>query len=157
MKLKIKNAGVELRFGDGDIDFNRIHVGDKLWKTSDPELDRRLRQSFAGDMPKFQRPIHFEVHGGIGQPLILLGRDELGHTTKLESTMPLAPAEKQPLTTEKLRDQLGRLIRKYERELGSEINYTVMSYPEFKYRKDITDHFLYDILESKHLTLVNKL
>jgi hypothetical protein len=22
---------------------------DKLWKTSDPELDRRLRQSFAGD------------------------------------------------------------------------------------------------------------
>lgn len=55
------------------------------------------------------------------------------------------------------RDQLGRLIRKYERELGSEINYTVMSYPEFKYRKDITDHFLYEILESKHLTLINKL
>ncbi len=98
-----------LRFGDGDIDFNRIHVGDKLWKTSDPELDRRLRQSFAGDMPKFQRPIHVEVHGGVGKPLTLLVRDELGHTTKLESTMPLALAEKQPLTTEKLRDQLGRL------------------------------------------------
>ncbi len=108
-KLKMPNAGVELRFGDGDIDFNRVQVGDKLWKTSDPELERRLRQSFAGDTPRFQRPIHLEVHGGIDQPLTLLARDEIGHTTKLESTMPLTPAEKQPLTTEKLRDQLGRL------------------------------------------------
>ena len=98
-----------LRFGDGDIDFNRVQAGDKLWKTSDPELDRRLRQSFAGETPKFQRPIHFEIHGGIGKPLTLLVRDELGHTTRLESTMTLALAEKQPLTTEKLRDQLGRL------------------------------------------------
>jgi putative protease len=53
----------ELRFGHGDINFSRVHVGDKLWKTSDPELDRRLRQSFEGDAPKFQRPIEIEVHG----------------------------------------------------------------------------------------------
>ncbi len=45
-----------LRFGYGDIDFNRVHVGDKMWKTNDPELDKRLRQSFAGDAPRFQRP-----------------------------------------------------------------------------------------------------
>jgi arylsulfatase A-like enzyme len=30
----------------GDIDFTRVHAGDRLWKTSDPELDRRLRQTF---------------------------------------------------------------------------------------------------------------
>ena len=41
-------AGTELRFGSGDIDFSRVRVGDKLWKTNDPELDKRLRQSFAG-------------------------------------------------------------------------------------------------------------
>src|SRR2546425_9695988 len=29
-----------LEFGHGDVDFHRVHVGDKLWKTSDPELDR---------------------------------------------------------------------------------------------------------------------
>src|SRR5688500_19529525 len=34
------------------LDFNRIHVGDRVWKTSDPELDRRLRQTFAGDQPR---------------------------------------------------------------------------------------------------------
>ncbi len=47
----------ELRFGYGDVDFLRVRVGDKIWKTNDPELDKRLRQSFAGDAPKFQRAI----------------------------------------------------------------------------------------------------
>jgi U32 family peptidase len=100
---------VELRFGRGDVNFSRIHVGDKLWKTSDPELDGRLRQSFAGDAPKFQRPIEIEVHGVVGKPLMLIAHDEFGNVAKVESSMPLVRAEKQPLTTERLREQLGRL------------------------------------------------
>ena len=98
-----------LAFGHGDIDFSRVHVGDKLWKTSDPELDRRLRQSFAGDQPRFQRAIAMEVHGHVGGPLTLIARDEVGHVVQLASALPLARAEKQPLTTERLREQLGRL------------------------------------------------
>ncbi|TAK99828.1 MAG: U32 family peptidase [Verrucomicrobia bacterium] len=104
-----RGAETWLGFGHGDVDFRRVHVGDKLWKTSDPELDRRLRQSFEGESPKFQRPINLEIHGIAGMPLTLLARDEAGHATKVESAMPLAKAEKQPLTTERLRDQLGRL------------------------------------------------
>jgi putative protease len=99
----------ELRFGHGDIDFTRVHVGDKLWKTDDPELDRRLRQSFAGDTPKFRRAVEMEVHGDAGQPLTLIARDEAGNTVKLQSVMALAQAEKRPLTEKKLREQLGRL------------------------------------------------
>jgi putative protease len=108
---QVNRRGAEtwLGFGHGDVNFRRLHIGDKLWKTSDPELDRRLRQSFEGDAPKFQRPIEIEVHGVVGKPLTLIARDEIGHVTKLESTMPLAKAEKQPLTTERLREQLGRL------------------------------------------------
>ena len=98
-----------LEFGYGNIDFNRVHVGDKLWKTNDPELDKRLRQSFAGDAPRFQRLVEMEVHGLAGKPLTLIARDELGHVVQLASAMPLATAEKQPLTTERLREQLGRL------------------------------------------------
>jgi putative protease len=112
LKFKIHNSEVEesvLEFGYGNIDFNRIHVGDKLWKTNDPELDKRLRQSFAGENPRFQRPIEMEVHGLVGKPLTVIARDELGHVVQLDSAMPLARAEKQPLTTERLREQLGRL------------------------------------------------
>ena len=105
----ILRTEVVLRFGHGDIDFSRIHVSDKLWKTDDPELNRRLRQSFEGDTPRYQRALELEVHGGVGKPLTILARDELGHATRLESAMPLAKAEKQPLTSERLRDQLGRL------------------------------------------------
>jgi putative protease len=99
----------ELRFGYGNVDFLRVHIGDKIWKTNDPELDKRLRQSFAGETPKFQRPIEIEVHGLAGKPLTLVARDELGNVAKVESAMPLAKAEKQPLAEEKLREQLGRL------------------------------------------------
>jgi U32 family peptidase len=104
-----RGAEAWLGFGQGDVDFRRVHIGDKLWKTSDPELDRHLRQSFEGDKIRFQRPLHFEVHGLIGRPFTLVARDDEGHLVKLESTVSLVAAEKQPLTTERLREQLGRL------------------------------------------------
>jgi putative protease len=99
----------ELFFGYGDVDFLRVHAGDKLWKTNDPELDKRLRQSFGGKAPKFQRPVEVDVHGLAGKSLTLIARDEFGNVAKIESAMPLAKAEKVPLKAEKLREQLGRL------------------------------------------------
>jgi putative protease len=98
-----------LAFGTGDIDFSRVKAGDKLWKTSDPELDRRLRQSFEGDAPRYFRPIVMEVHGRASTLLTLIARDESGRVVQVESAMPLAVAAKQPLSTERLKDQLGRL------------------------------------------------
>ena len=53
--------------------------------------------------------------------------------------------------------KLNRLIKKVEKELETSINYTVMSKQEFKYRKDITDRFLYSILESKKIVILDKL
>ena len=107
-KVQVSQS-VELRFGQGNIDFSRVHVGDKLWKTDDPELDRRLRKSFEGDSPKFQRSVEIEVYGLVGKPLTLIARDESGNIARVESAMPLAKAERQPLTEAKLREQLGRL------------------------------------------------
>ena len=98
-----------LTFGRGDIDFRRLHPGDKLWKTSDPELERRLRQSFSGDLPRFQRGVDLEAHGRAGRPLTVVARDEVGRVVKVDSVMPLAEAAAQPLTTERLEKHLGRL------------------------------------------------
>ena len=97
------------RFGRGDIDFSRVHAGDRIWKTNDPELDRRVRQTFEGDQIRFRRELFLEVHGHAGAPLTLIARDQDGHTAQADSAVPLARAEKQPLTTERLTDQLGRL------------------------------------------------
>ncbi|MFQ3636676.1 MAG: DUF3656 domain-containing protein [Cyanobacteriota bacterium] len=107
--VEIQGTEAILTFGHGAIDWRRVRVGDRLWKTSDPELDRQLRQSYTGDTPKFQRPISIEVHGDVGQPLVAIARDEQGHIAQVESDIPLAIAQTQPLTTERLRAQLGRL------------------------------------------------
>lgn len=55
------------------------------------------------------------------------------------------------------RKKLTSLVKEFEKELNHSINYTVMSKSEFKYRKDITDHFLYSILEGSKMVVVDKL
>lgn len=55
------------------------------------------------------------------------------------------------------RRKLKRLMSKFQKNLGREINYTVMSKQEFQYRRDITDRFLYNILENKKIVIVDKL
>ncbi len=53
------------------------------------------------------------------------------------------------------RDKLGKLMGVFEKNLGEEINYTIMSKKEFDYRKAVTDKFLYRILENEHITVVS--
>jgi putative protease len=108
-KSKVQGREVALAFVPGVVNFSRVHVGDKVWKTSDPELDRRLRQTFAGDKPHFQRPIAVEVHGRAGSPLTVIARDEFGNVAQAASEIPLAAAHSRPLTLETLREQFGRL------------------------------------------------
>ncbi|MEO1763977.1 MAG: DUF3656 domain-containing protein, partial [Cyanobacteria bacterium J06629_18] len=107
----VENQGqdVVLSFGKGNLNWSKIHLGDKLWKTSDPELDKQLRQSFAGDKPKFQRPIDVEVYGEVGESLIAIARDEIGNLVKVESGITLVEARNKPLITERLKEQFGRL------------------------------------------------
>ena len=100
---------ITLRFGRGDIDWRRVHAGQLVWKTNDPALDRELRATFDGETVRFQRPITLEVHGRSGQPLTLIANDGEGHVVRVDSTVPLTAAERQPLTPERLIDQLGRL------------------------------------------------
>ena len=98
-----------LTFGRGALNFKRIHLGDRVWKTSDPELDRQVRQTYAGDTPQFQRPIDLEIYGDVGQTLVVIACDRIGHVVQVESEMPLVEAHNKPLTSDRLQEQLGRL------------------------------------------------
>jgi putative protease len=98
-----------LTFGKDDLDLRRIRVGDRVWKTSDPELERRVRQTYIGQGPKFQRPICITAHGHAGASLVIEACDDEGNVARVASSMPLAAAERQPLTSKRLAGQLGRL------------------------------------------------
>ena len=99
----------ELVFGRDATDLRRVHIGDRIWKTDDPALNRDVRRTFEGDTVRHRRPVTPEVHGALGTPLTLLIRDEAGHVAQGSSTVPLVAAERQPLTAERLEEQLGRL------------------------------------------------
>jgi len=129
-----------LRFGHGDIDFSRVAPGQRLWKTNDPALDRELRQSFEGNRVHFRRDLHLEVHGTVGTPLTLIARDDEGHVAQADSSTVLAPAERQPLTTVRLREQLGRLggtvfqLGRLENHLEGEVILAVSELNELRRR-----------------------
>ena len=99
--------GNRLFFERGKIRFHEIPVGSRVWKTSDPALDRELRGSFSGrletDVDRLA-PIDLVVSGKAGEPLILKCGDVL-----ISSRIPLQSARTRPLTTNALRAQLEKL------------------------------------------------
>jgi putative protease len=99
---------LRLAFEHGKIDFGRIQAGHRIWKTDDPQLNRELRKSWAGDLPKPKRTLDVTVAGRAGEALRIEGRCGDAHATML-SAMPLQSAQKRPLTEETLCAQLGRL------------------------------------------------
>jgi putative protease len=104
-----KGKEVILTFGRNNLNIHKINIGDKVWKTSDPELDKQIRQSYEGEYPQFTKPINIDVYGEVGDKLIAISQDELGNIVKVESEILLQSAHTKPLTSEKLTEQFGRL------------------------------------------------
>ncbi|SFJ27408.1 putative protease [Paenibacillus sp. UNC496MF] len=101
---------LELVPGRNDIDLRRVHVGDRIWKTSDPALDKRLRATFETEKPYRVFPLRVEVEGAEGQPLRTRWTDvEKGNSVEVLSELPLEHASKRPMDEALLREQFGRL------------------------------------------------
>ena len=52
---------------------------------------------------------------------------------------------------------LQKVVKGFETELGDEINYTLMPREEFLYRKQITDRFLFSILEHEQVVMIDRI
>jgi hypothetical protein len=52
---------------------------------------------------------------------------------------------------------LEKIVTNLEKEIGKEINYSIMDQKEFEYRLEITDVFVYNIMQAKKLVLINNL
>ncbi|MBB6690491.1 U32 family peptidase [Cohnella xylanilytica] len=101
---------IEIVMGRSDVDLTRLHEGDRIWKTSDPALDKRLRSTFETEKPYRTFPVAVTVEGREGAPLRTIWTDlDKGSTVVAQSEMPLERAEKRPLGREVLEEQLGRL------------------------------------------------
>jgi U32 family peptidase len=106
--------GARLFFEHGKIDFGKLRVGHRVWKTDDPTLNKRLQQSYAGNiLPRKRRPIDLTVSGKDGEPLVAKAE---GVTVK--SGIALQTARTAPLSDAKLREHLGR-FGEHPYELGA--------------------------------------
>lgn len=54
------------------------------------------------------------------------------------------------------KEELARLIKKFEIELDKAIAYTILTPDEYKQRKALTDKFLFSVLESKKMVPIDK-
>jgi U32 family peptidase len=100
--------GSRLSFGNDQINFSRVTVGDRVWKTDDPALNKTLRQTFARDLQKSTFPVSMIARGESGSPLrlkVVCGAVEI----EVESEQRLQPARSAPLTTASVSELLGRL------------------------------------------------
>jgi putative protease len=100
---------VELTFGRDAVDLAAVAAGHRVWKTDDPELTRRLRQSFTGPDAIRRVPIDVRVRAAVGERLHISAHADSGASAFIEGDEPLAVAVRHPLTEPLLREQLGRL------------------------------------------------
>jgi len=96
-----------VRFGDGAVDFRRVAPGQRVFKTSDPQLEKAIRRTW--EKEAFERPVRARVAGRAGEPLVLELSDLDGHVASGRSEIALEPARSRPLDEDHLRAQLGRL------------------------------------------------
>lgn len=52
---------------------------------------------------------------------------------------------------------LQEIVNRFEQELGDEVNFTLMPRDEFLYRKQISDRFLFSVLEAPKVVMVDRL
>lgn len=107
---EVPGGVVEVVLGRNDVNLKKIHTGDRVWKTNDPHLDKRLRQTFETDKPYRVFPVQVRVTGSVGQPLKTWWTDtNTGHSVYIESELVLEQAEKRPMGQGFLEEQFGRL------------------------------------------------
>jgi U32 family peptidase len=100
---------VELRFANRQIDRRRVRVGDWVWRSNDPALERAYREyTDAGD-PVTRKPVTWQVHGEIGQPLQLTLTDEQARAVSVQTDEVLQPAQRRALDRRTLEVELGKL------------------------------------------------
>lgn len=100
---------VELGFAYGAIDMEQIHVGQPVWKTDDPVLNKSLRKTFQSSQPQRRVDIDVVVTAIVGEPLCVVAQTVTGSQVQVISDGVLRRADKHPVTEPFLREQLSRL------------------------------------------------
>ena len=103
-----RGANIELRFGNGLVDFRRIRRGDLVWRTRDPDVEKAARRYSKAEAPVRKQSVRVKVVAREGAPLEsewTVGSVRINARTQ----NPLGTAREVALSVDLLTAQLGRL------------------------------------------------
>ena len=107
-EIEEREGKLELRFGNGVIQANRIRRGDLVWRTHDPNVEKAARMFTEATVPVRKRPVTVRVMAREGKPLETEWR--VGDASvRVDSEVALGAARNRAIDEELLRAQLGRL------------------------------------------------
>jgi putative protease len=98
-----RGGTVELRFANRALDRARIRRGDLVWRTNDPDLEKRIRA-----LDPARLPVRVRATAREGAPLVAVWETG-GVEVTVASAAPLGTARNRALDAELLRDQFSRL------------------------------------------------
>ena len=109
IRISGKSVGTAAKGDFAEIGYfkGKINPGRKLYKTTDTELNRAARESFAGRNTR-RIAIKGTVVFKAGQPLTLVADDRSGHIVRAEGTVLPETAFNRPLTEERLSEQISK-------------------------------------------------
>jgi putative protease len=109
----LQRGQVELRFGNEVIRFGRIHSGDLVWRSDDPELEKVARPFTQSHSPVHKQPLNVRVVAHVGAPLLtewtVSGHPDAHVTVSSPEPLVAAHDQRQSVTAALVREQLGRL------------------------------------------------
>src|SRR5207253_2156049 len=108
----VTNHQLQLRFANSAIHFDRVRVGDLVWRSHDPEIDKICKPFTKAETPVHTQPLRVFVTARAGEHLRVewsVENNKAAVRAVVESDSVLAPSERHPATIEYLRQQLGRL------------------------------------------------
>lgn len=100
---------VQLYFDRERVKLHEISPGDLVWRTHDPQLNKRLKVFTETNDPIHTRPLDIQAVAAVGQPLRLIADDREGRRVTVEDSAVLAAARTAGTTEEQARQQLERL------------------------------------------------
>ncbi len=107
----LRSGELELRFGNGDLKFERIRGGDLLWRTNDPDLHKAAQLYTQGQINVQKQGLRMRVRAYVSEPLRLeCSLIKFPHI-KASTSSPtlLTAAQTQAFSETLLQEQLGRL------------------------------------------------
>ena len=101
---------IRIGFGYGEINFERIELGDVVWRTQQPGLIKRLRRWTRPGRAQATSPLDLQLVLSPGLPLVVIGSIDQGSlNARVESRVPLQPARRHRLDRKTIEETMGRL------------------------------------------------